>query len=254
VAPTAGLAQPAIADVRVWSYVGLRRSCELSYAPVSRSGVYNAYVRRMRCEIYLATQVYDASLATCIPQSRYTTFLRARSCPHEACAWGIRNCCTPRNLRRHLPTTSDSDSESEPAAREVVRSGQFSSGQVRSGQVRSGQVRSGQVESGQVRVTGRSGPVTQVRSDLVYKLQRATRQLMLLARTRTRRPGPNITVAKKPGLGPGPPGRAATRALPGCARLLGQTATCDLRAGARRGRRAREPERPGAPPTGFHRQ
>ena len=81
---------------------GLRRSCELSYARVSQSGFYSAYVRRLRCEIYLTTQVYDTSLATCILQSMYTTFLRARrSCPQEACAWEIRSCCTPRNFRRH---------------------------------------------------------------------------------------------------------------------------------------------------------
>ncbi len=80
----------------------LRRSCELSHARVSQSGFYSAYVRRMRREIYLTTQVYDTSLATCIRQSVYTTFLRAcRSCPREACAWEIRNCCTPRNFRRH---------------------------------------------------------------------------------------------------------------------------------------------------------
>ena len=36
---------------------GLRRSCELSYARVSQSGFYSAYVRRLRCEIYLTTQV-----------------------------------------------------------------------------------------------------------------------------------------------------------------------------------------------------
>ena len=67
---------------------GLRRSCELSYARVSQSGFYSAYVRRMRCEIYLTTQVDDTSLATCIRQSMYTAFLRARrSCPQEACAW-----------------------------------------------------------------------------------------------------------------------------------------------------------------------
>ena len=81
---------------------GLRRSCELSYARVSQSGFYSAYVRRLRCEIYLTTQVLDTSLATCIRQSMYPTFLRARRrCPQEACAWEIRSCCTPRNFRRH---------------------------------------------------------------------------------------------------------------------------------------------------------
>jgi hypothetical protein len=46
--------------------------------------------------------IKDTSLATCIRQSMYTTFPRARrSCPQEACAWEIRSCCTPRNFRRH---------------------------------------------------------------------------------------------------------------------------------------------------------
>ncbi len=166
-APTAGLAQPAIADVRVWSYVGLRRSCELSYAPVSRSGVYNAYVRRMRCEIYLATQVYDASLA-----HAYHNLRIRLSCALEAVLTKLALGESGIAVHKAAYATG-ADAEAPTSLRQWQRS----------------------------RVSS----------------------------------------------GPGPPGRAAARALPGCARLLGQTATCDLRAPAPAAR-----ERPGAPPAGFH--
>jgi hypothetical protein len=55
----------------------LRRSCELSYARVIQSGFYSAYVRRMRREIYLTTQLCDTSLARCT--SIYVYDFSARS-------------------------------------------------------------------------------------------------------------------------------------------------------------------------------